>query len=154
MMPTSPNKALLRAALTCVCLTVAVAAVRTITQAPAGSEGWQIPDGAATTPNPVPINPAVLARGQGLYMSKCQGCHGVRGKGDGPDADPKHAPGDLTDASRASRNPDGVMFYKIWNGRPKPKMPAMKTDLARIDVWTVIHYVKTLRRNDAHASRR
>jgi hypothetical protein len=22
------------------------------------------------------------------------------------------------------RNPDGVMFYKIWNGRAKPRMPA------------------------------
>ena len=152
-MPTSLNKARLRAALTLVCLTFSVGAVRTITQAPAGSDSWQIPDGAVTERNPVPISPAVLARGQGLYRSKCQGCHGLRGRGDGPDADPHHAPGDLTDATRASLNPDGVMFYKLWNGRAKPKMPAMKTDIARIDVWTVIHYVKTLRRSDAPASR-
>lgn len=26
------------------------------------------------------------------------------------------------------------MFCKIWNGRAKPTMPAMKTDIARIDV--------------------
>ena len=31
---------------------------------------------------------------------------------------------DLTVARRAARNPDGVVFYKIWNGRQKPKMPA------------------------------
>jgi hypothetical protein len=77
----------------------------------------------------------------------------VTGKGDGPDADPNHAPSDLTDARRALRNPDGVMFYKIWNGRAKPKMPAMKTDIARIDVWTVIHFVKTLRRSAVPSSR-
>jgi CubicO group peptidase (beta-lactamase class C family) len=30
------------------------------------------------------------------------------------------------------------MFYKIWNGRSKPKMPPFKTDISREDVWTVI----------------
>jgi len=50
------------------------------------------------------------------------------------------------DRRAAARNPDGVMFYKIWNGRANPKMPAMKTDITRADVWTLIHYVKTLRK--------
>jgi hypothetical protein len=40
------------------------------------------------------------------------------------------------------------MFYKIWNGRTRPKMPAMKSELDAMEVWTVIHYVKTLRRGD------
>src|SRR5262245_6870364 len=127
MMQRSLTKAPLRAALTCVCLTLAVGAGWATTQTPGGSEGWQIPDGAETERNPVPADPAVLAKGQGLYRSKCQRCHGTNGKGDGPDADPDHAPSDLTDVRRAVRNPDGVMFYKIWNGRAKPKMPAMKT---------------------------
>ena len=52
----------------------------------------------------------------------------------------------MTDRRLASRNPDGVMFYKIWTGRAKPKMRAMKTDITRADVWTVMHYVKTLRK--------
>ena len=38
------------------------------------------------------------------------------------------------------------MFYKIWNGRAKPKMPAMSMEITRADVWVVIHYVKTLRK--------
>jgi hypothetical protein len=38
------------------------------------------------------------------------------------------------------------MFYKIWNGRTKPKMPGMKAEIDPVDVWTIIHYVKTLRR--------
>lgn len=114
-------------------------------QQPADSDGWQLPPGAAAEPNPIPASPEVLAKGQALYKSKCQKCHGPGGRGDGPDADADHKPGDLTDARRASRNPDGVMFYKVWNGRTKPKMPAFKTDISRTDVWTVVQFVKTLR---------
>jgi len=114
-------------------------------QQPEHSDGWQLPPGAAAEANPVPVSPAVLAKGKDLYKSKCQKCHGPSGKGDGPDADKDKKPGDLTDSKRASRNPDGVMFYKIWNGRSKPKMPAFKTDISKTDVWTVINYAKTLR---------
>ena len=130
------------------CLMFAIAALGAWSQGTVDSDGWLIPDGAAAERNPVPLASAVFAQGQSLYRSKCQRCHGVAGKGNGPDADPNHRPGDLTDARRSSRNPDGVMFYKIWNGRARPKMPAMKSDLARIDVWTLVHYVKTLRRAD------
>jgi mono/diheme cytochrome c family protein len=110
------------------------------------SDGWQIAADAASLLNPVPLTPDVLAKGQALFKSKCQRCHGASGVGNGPDADRDHSPGDLTDGNRASRNPDGVLFYKIWNGRAKPKMPAFKTDISRDDVWTVVHFVKTLRK--------
>jgi len=108
-------------------------------------DGWQIPPTAPTEQNPVASSPAVVAKGKSIYEGKCQRCHGKLGKGDGPDADPEHMPSDLTDAKRASRNPDGVMYYKIWNGRKKPKMPAFKSDMSQNDVWTVVHYIKTLR---------
>lgn len=120
--------------------------LRARVQEPGDSEGWQIPAAAAAEVNPVAATPAVLAKGKEIFKAKCQKCHGVTGQGNGPEADPAHSPGDLTDGKRASRNPDGVMFYKIWNGRSKPKMPALKTDISRQDVWTVIAYVKTLRR--------
>ena len=143
----APRATRVRAVLTWSCLTLTAGAV------PAGgvpdrSQGWQIPEGAERERNPVPVDAAVIASGQRLYRSKCQRCHGLDGTGSGPDADSDHPPGDLTDAGRAARNPDGVMFYKIWNGRTKPKMPAMKAEIDPIDVWTVIHYVKTLRRGD------
>jgi mono/diheme cytochrome c family protein len=127
-------------------LTFTVAAMRAAPQAPAGAEGWQIPEGAAAETNPVPTTADVLAKGMSLYRAKCQRCHGADGTGHGPEADPGHPPADLTDGRRAFLNPDGVMFYKIWNGRAKPKMPAMKSDMAPADVWTVIQYVKTLRK--------
>ena len=130
-----------------VTLLASLAGLGALRAAPQGrdSQGWQIPAGAAAEVNPVPATPATLARGRDLYQSKCQKCHGASGRGDGPEADPDQPPGDLTDAKRAPRNPDGVMFYKIWNGRSDPKMTAFKTDMPREDVWTVIHHVKTLR---------
>jgi mono/diheme cytochrome c family protein len=126
--------------------TVGVEIAKGATAASDGSNGWQIPEGAATEPNPEPVTAANLTRGQSLYRSKCQRCHGVDGAGYGPETDPDHPASDLTDGRRAARNPDGVMFYKIWNGRSKPKMPAMKADVSRADVWKLVHYVKTLRR--------
>jgi mono/diheme cytochrome c family protein len=130
-------------------LAVALAVVATLHadfQKPIASEGWQIPADAAARTCPVPATPATLTRGKALFKSKCQRCHGVNGTGDGPEADPDHPPSDLTDGTRAARNPDGVMFYKIWNGRARPKMPAFKMDLSGEDVWTVIQYIKTLRK--------
>ncbi len=112
----------------------------------AQSDGWQIPESASSETSPFPETPERIARGKAIYDSKCKRCHGATGTGDGPEGDPDDPPGDLTDASRASRNPDGVMFYKVWNGRKRPKMPAFKTDISREDVWTVIQYVKTLRK--------
>ena len=123
-----------------------VATLHADLQNPNASEGWQIPEGAAAQTYPVPARPATVTEGKALFKSKCQRCHGVSGTGGGPDADPDHPPSDLTDGTRAARNPDGVMFYKIWNGRVRPKMPAFKMDLSREDVWTVIQYIKTLRK--------
>ena len=88
----------------------------------------------------------MLKKGKSIYGSKCAKCHGPQGKGDGPDGDKEHPPADLTDASRAVRNPDGILFYKVWNGRKDPKMPAFKSDLSKDDVWAVVEYAKSLRR--------
>ena len=43
------------------------------------SDGWHIPESAATEQSPLPASMAVIARGKGLYQSKCQRCHGPDG---------------------------------------------------------------------------
>ncbi len=53
---------------------------------------------------------------------------------------------DLTKASRAAKNPEGVMFYKVSNGRKKPKMPAFKEQLNETQIWSVVAYAQTLRK--------
>lgn len=145
MIACSP-RTLLCLALLVFCPTAGLEIAHGAVQAPDGSEGWHIPEGAAAERAPEPLTPATLSRGLHLYRTKCERCHGADGTGNGPDTDPAHPAGDLTDARRASRNPDGVLFYKIWNGRTKPKMPAMKTDISQAEVWAVIQYVKTLRK--------
>ena len=41
----------------------------------------------------------------------------------GPGARRRHEPHEP--GARATNNPDGVVFYKIWNGRSSPKMPTL-----------------------------
>jgi mono/diheme cytochrome c family protein len=109
--------------------------------------GWQIPPDADTLKNPLTVDEKVLASGKAVFKDKCERCHGPAGLGDGPDADPD-AMGDmdLTVAKRAARNPDGVVFHKVMNGRRKPKMPAFKEELTQEQVWAVVAYAQSLRR--------
>ncbi len=113
----------------------------------AREDGWTIPPDAKTETNPLQVNDALLASGKALFKSKCSRCHGPEGKGDGPDADPDYLDDmNLTNPERASRNPDGVVFYRAWNGRKKPKMPEFKSEMTRDEIWTVVSYVQTLRK--------
>ena len=109
--------------------------------------GWTIPPNAAEEKSPIAVTPQTLVAGRALFKQNCQRCHGEKGIGDGPDADPDHmADMDLTNPKRASRNPDGVVFYKVWNGRTKPKMPVFSEKLTKEQVWTIVAYVQTLRK--------
>jgi mono/diheme cytochrome c family protein len=88
------------------------------------------------------------ARGKVLYASHCARCHGPEGKGDGPGSE---YASDLTDDLRIELNTEGVLFYKIWNGRikygkgPTEDMPAFQDKLAKDDVWRLVEYLKVLR---------
>ncbi len=120
--------------------TVAAAAAQTSTR-------WTIPANADEEKNPLPTNAATLAGGKKLFAANCQRCHGPAGKGDGPDADPAHAADmDLTNTARAARNLDGTVFYKIWNGRGTPKMPAFSDELTKEQVWAIVAYAQSLRK--------
>ena len=104
--------------------------------------GWTIPEGGKDEKSPLKPTDSVLKKGKSLFGSNCQKCHGPEGKGDGPDS--KDA-ADLTDDFRTELNPDGVLYYKIMNGHP-PSMPAFKSTLAKDDIWSLVEYVKTLRK--------
>jgi mono/diheme cytochrome c family protein len=108
--------------------------------------GWVLPPTADEEQNPFAGDEKALAAGKELFKKTCQRCHGPGGKGDGPDADPDSMQDmDLTNPKRAARNSDGIVFYKIWNGRAKPKMPAQKDDLTKDQVWQIVSYAQTLR---------
>lgn len=112
----------------------------------ASRDGWKVPPSAASETSPFTATASVLAAGKKVYSSKCQRCHGASGKGDGQDAEKKYQKDmDLTVAARAADNPDGVVFYKVWNGRTNPKMPVFSEELSKEQVWAVVAYVQSLR---------
>jgi mono/diheme cytochrome c family protein len=109
--------------------------------------GWNLPPEARDRKNPLPVDDTLLATGKKIFGDKCQKCHGPKGLGDGPDAEPEHAEHmNLTNPKNAARNPDGVVFHKVMNGRRNPKMPAFKDELSQDQVWAVVAYVQSLRR--------
>ena len=109
--------------------------------------GWILPEDAEQKKNPHPVDEKLISAGMEVYKDKCARCHGPGGLGDGPDADPDVRPEmDLTTPKRAERNPDGVIFYKVWNGRRRPKMPAFSSELTEDQVWAVVAYTQTLRK--------
>jgi mono/diheme cytochrome c family protein len=111
-------------------------------------QGWLIPPGGRDEKSPLSSAPATVARGKGIFTTHCARCHGPAGKGNGPDSD--HA-ADLTDDLRTELNPEGVLFYKIWNGHAiqlrtqVDDMPAFEGKLSRDQVWAVVEYLKILR---------
>lgn len=58
---------------------------------------------------------------------------------------------DLTDDLRTELNTEGVLFYKILNGRnkygkgPTEDMPAFQGKLEKDQVWLLVEYLKVLR---------
>jgi mono/diheme cytochrome c family protein len=105
---------------------------------------WQIPPKAKSEKSPIKATPDVLKTGRAVFLARCRKCHGPEGRGNGAQADPNHKPADLT-TSKPDQNPDGVLFYKVANGMP-PDMPAFKGQLTPNEIWTVVEYVKSLRR--------
>lgn len=124
---------------------VSVGAAQDSPEAPQRT-GWRLPAGAEKEANPLTIDDTVIAAGKKLFLNKCQRCHGATGKGDGIDAEPRRQRSmDLTLATRAAANSDGVVFYKIWNGRSSPRMPTFSEELKRDDAWRIVAFVQTLR---------
>jgi mono/diheme cytochrome c family protein len=127
--------------------TVGLIGYQAAAQAPATPAGWILGEDADTKKNPLPADAATLAAGKEVYKDKCMDCHGPGGVGDGPVADPEAAAElDLTNPKRAGRNPDGVVYYKVLNGRRRPKMPAFKGELTEQQIWSVVTYAQSLRK--------
>ena len=130
-----------------VAVTTSGAAAATEQGQAANANGWQLPPDADAKTSPLQVDAKVLATGRAVFKDKCTKCHGTAGLGDGPDADPEHREDmDLTNPKRADRNADGVVFYKVANGRRRPKMPAFKDELTEQQIWSVVAYVQTLRK--------
>lgn len=83
-----------------------------------------------------------LARGQAVYQTYCQPCHGPGGEGDGPVARRGYPPPPSLLADQTRNRADGQMFHMITYGYKN--MPAYASQIERDDRWHVIAYVRQL----------
>ena len=92
--------------------------------------------------------PEIIAAGKALYEGKgrCDFCHGISGKGDGPAANmhPLHPPRDFTNCAFQEKREDGELFWILKYGRPDTGMqrliPGM---LSEKEGWEIVAYVRT-----------
>jgi mono/diheme cytochrome c family protein len=88
--------------------------------------------------------PEQLAHGIKVWESECSDCHGIEGRGDGPDAaDVGKKVGDLTDQEEMSSVSDNVIYNFIAEGSADA-MPAFADDLSEDDIWAAVSYVRRL----------
>jgi len=100
---------------------------------------------AAIASNPVPPSVQSIEHGRKLFSQYCAACHGAGGRGDGPAAvSLTKRPEDLTRIAPPPYFPDGVVAYRIANGREV--MPAWKGVLRDGDIWDLINFIRSLGR--------
>jgi mono/diheme cytochrome c family protein len=98
---------------------------------------WIVPEEARQRQNPLQSSAQVIEAARPLYTEKCERCHGVTGKGNGPESARQYpAPSDLTDAKRMKSLTDGAIFYQISEGR-RP-MPSFKARLTEDQRWQLV----------------
>ena len=103
---------------------------------------------AAFTSNPIPRSTESIARGKSIFDHDCVICHGPGGHGDGVAAASLPArPKDLTKLAPPPIFPDGVIAYRIING--KNLMPAWRGTLSDNDVWDLINFIRSLANSNA-----
>jgi len=96
--------------------------------------------------NPLPLTPALLEDGRGLYQTYCLVCHGSNGKGDGPLVVAGKIPTPPAYTSdRVAPFPPGRLFHVVTMGTQNAagiqKMPSYAALLTPGERWKVVTYV-------------
>lgn len=105
-------------------------------------------DPAKIIMNPAPP-PTAVADGKQLYTQWCAGCHGMTGKGDGPNAKALPvAPAKHSDAKAMSARSDDALFDTIEAGgaimNRSHRMPAFGGSLNTAQIRALVTYIRTL----------
>jgi mono/diheme cytochrome c family protein len=95
-----------------------------------------------TKGNPVKPTAASVARGKELFQQSCVQCHGVDGRGDGPQAvQLSPAPTDFRLHMPLHTDPQFYAF--IHDGYAGTAMPAYGSALSADDIWNLVNYLRS-----------
>lgn len=104
--------------------------------------------GAPVASIPVPVDDALLARGEERYGIYCAPCHHKQGDGKGILFTRANVPTTSLHLDRVRQAPDGQIFDVITNGLGL--MPSYRYPIAPMDRWAIIAHVRRL--EAAHAA--
>lgn len=97
------------------------------------------------------LDPSQVERGRQVYISNCQTCHGLEGKGQPGDWRQRkpnglYPPPPLDDTAHAWHHPTEVLRQAIKSGSPPDMgdMPAWEGKLSEAEIDDVIVYIKSL----------
>lgn len=93
--------------------------------------------------NPLRPTREVLERGQKVFNSNCKACHGPTALGDGSVVPPYPRPPSLH-SDKVRTWPDARIYHVITVGQNL--MPSYASQIAPIDRWKVIHYLRAIQR--------
>lgn len=120
---------------------IILAAMLALAAASAG-DPWKAPPEADRLKDPLATNPKAAAMGAKVFHSLCWTCHGMEGRGDGPNAALlKVKPADLGSPSVQDQS-NGALYWKITHGRGE--MASYEQVLGREDRWALAHHMRTL----------
>lgn len=81
-------------------------------------------------------------RGESVYRTNCQNCHGAKGQGDGPVADSLTLrPADLT-TEIVQKKSENELLKIIREGKPGTSMPSWKGELSAQHIQDVLAYLR------------
>ena len=94
--------------------------------------------------NPLENSYDVLDNGKAIFTRECQVCHGCSARGEGPyRTGLEPLPPDLGDGSYGDFT-DGDYIWRLEVGVPWSAMPAWGLQYSIDELWTVVHYIRTM----------
>lgn len=102
------------------------------------------------------VTTALLKQGEQVYTRlKCAACHGAAGQADGPssltlknDAKERVWAADLTMGVFKGGSTAEDLYTRVITGMDGSPMPSYATQASPDEIWALVHYVKTLAKNE------
>jgi mono/diheme cytochrome c family protein len=94
---------------------------------------------------PVPVDAAVIKRGQQRFNIYCTPCHDRTGSGQGMVVKRGYAPPVNLTSDRVLNMPDGQIFWTMTNG--VRNMPSYRKQVPVEDRWAIVSWVRVLGRS-------